>query len=84
MKQLFYTIGEPPGILLRLLPAPQLAIMSLDYGGVMKGLYGEDCLKGETWVEVMESESNRTGKNGETEESDQYDDESEYDYDGED
>ena len=28
MKQLFYTMGEPPGILLSLLPAPQQAIMS--------------------------------------------------------
>lgn len=52
MKQLFYTIGEPPGIFLSLLPAPQQAIMSCDYGSVMKGLYGEDTLEGEEWLEM--------------------------------
>ena len=40
LKQVFYTVGEPPSILLSLLPAPQQAIMSLKYGAVMKGLYG--------------------------------------------
>ncbi|KAL7528153.1 hypothetical protein ACHAXR_002293 [Thalassiosira sp. AJA248-18] len=56
MKQLFYTIGEPPGILLSLLPAPQQAIMSLDYGGVMRGLYDEKVLEGEEWWGGMEEE----------------------------
>ena len=45
LKQVFYTIGEPPSILLSLLPAPQQAIMSLKYGAVMKGLYGEKVLE---------------------------------------
>jgi hypothetical protein len=45
LKQVFYTVGEPPSILLSLLPAPQQAIMSLKYGAVMKGLYGEKVLE---------------------------------------
>ncbi len=40
IKQLFYTIGEPPGILLSLLPAPQQAIMSCDYDEAMRTIYG--------------------------------------------
>lgn len=93
MKQLFYTLGEPPGIFLSLLPAPQQAIMSLDYGGVMKGLYGEKVLEGEEWYvsENMEQEellgktSNEIGGGLEFDDGyDQYDDddESDYDYDG--
>lgn len=42
IKQLFYTIGKPPGILLSLLPAPQQAIMSCDYDMALKSLYGDD------------------------------------------
>lgn len=41
IKQLFYTIGEPPGILLSLLPAPQQAIMSCHYDDALKMVYGE-------------------------------------------
>ena len=41
IKQLFYTIGEPPGILLSLLPAPQQAIMSCHYDDAMRFVYGE-------------------------------------------
>jgi len=41
MKQLFYAIGEPHGLFLSLLPAPQQAIMSCDYDESMKGLYGD-------------------------------------------
>jgi hypothetical protein len=52
MKQLFYTVGEPPGILLSLLPAPQQAIMSLDYGKAMRGLYDEKVLQTEEWYEM--------------------------------
>ena len=42
MKQLFYTVGNPPAILLSLLPAPQQAIMSLNYDAAMTGLYGKE------------------------------------------
>ena len=45
IKQLFYVLGHPPGILLSLLPAPQQAIMSLDYNAAMRDLYGEDSTK---------------------------------------
>ena len=61
MKQLFYTIGEPPGIFLSLLPAPQQAIMSLNYGNVMRGLYGEKVLEkggNEEWLEMDRMEMN--------------------------
>ena len=93
MKQLFYTIGEPPGIFLSLLPAPQQAIMSLNYGNVMRGLYGEKVLEkggNEEWLEMERMEMN----DGTTSEKmmmgdvyddeydgeyDQYDDESDYD-----
>ncbi|KAL7449760.1 hypothetical protein ACHAWC_006475 [Mediolabrus comicus] len=57
MKQLFYTMGEPPGILLSLLPAPQQAIMSLDYGKSMRELYDEKVLQGEEWYEVEKNAS---------------------------
>jgi len=42
IKQLVYTIGKPPGILLSLLPAPRQAIMSCDYDMALKSLYGDD------------------------------------------
>lgn len=42
MKQLFYTVGNPPAILLSLLPAPQQAIMSLNYDAAMTDLYGKE------------------------------------------
>lgn len=57
MKQLFYTMGEPPGILLSLLPAPQQAIMSLDYGKSMRELYDEKVLQGEEWYEMEKNDS---------------------------
>jgi len=40
LKQLFYAIGTPPAIILSLLPAPQQAIMSLNYDLVLQELYG--------------------------------------------
>ena len=97
MKQLFYTIGEPPGIFLSLLPAPQQAIMSLNYGNVMRGLYGEKVLEkggNEEWLEMERMETNDSTTSSEKmiggdvyddlddDEYDQYDDdESDYDSD---
>ena len=92
MKQLFYTIGEPPGIFLSLLPAPQQAIMSLDYGRVMRGLYDEKVLAGEEWLDFeREEEEGRSVIGGDVnefvgeydddgydDEYDEYDDEEEY------
>lgn len=78
IKQAFYAIGEPPGILLSLLPAPQQAIMSLNYASSMKKLYGEDIVKGESWYEDIGAESDY----GEEDEINEYDDE-EYDSDDE-
>ena len=76
IKQLFYAIGEPPGILLSLLPAPQQAIMSLDYASAMRVLYGEDVLRGDSWYEDGEM-----GAEEEEEEADVYDEEEEEEYD---
>lgn len=61
MKQLFYTMGEPPGILLSLLPAPQQAIMSLDYSKAMRKLYDEKVLQGEEWYEMEKEEASAEG-----------------------
>lgn len=98
MKQFFYTMGEPPGILLSLLPAPQQAIMSLDYGSVMRGLYGEKVLEksgvdNEGWLELerreMKSDDGFGGEGLDFDEEDddqedEYDSEEEYDSDDED
>ena len=80
MKRLFYTIGEPPGIFLSLLPAPQQAIMSLDYGDAMRGLYGEEVLENSGQEEWLELEQRRTmmgeeegGSSEEFEFDDEYD-----------
>lgn len=35
-------MGEPPGLFLSLLPAPQQSIMSCDYNKSLRGLYGDD------------------------------------------
>ena len=77
IKQAFYcgALGGCPGILLSLLPAPQQAIMSLDYPSVMKSLYGDDVIK-EGWFEDEESDDGI--------DDDEYDDEDqEYDFDDE-
>mmetsp|Transcript_7774 Transcript_7774/g.15906 ORF Transcript_7774/g.15906 Transcript_7774/m.15906 type:complete len:589 (-) Transcript_7774:189-1955(-) len=87
LKQLFYTIGEPPGILLSLLPAPQQAIMSLDYGGVMRELYGEKVLEGEKWMEMEMRENTRGVAAGDENELDidedleEFDEDSDYEFD---
>ena len=62
LKRLFYTIGEPPGIILSLLPAPQQAIMSCDYSAIMKKLYtsdgknDNDVLEKEGWLLMEQAE----------------------------
>ena len=45
IKQLFYGIGKPPGILLSLLPAPQQKIMDIDIKATMEELYGASSKK---------------------------------------
>ena len=90
LKQLFYTIGEPPGIILSLLSAPQQAIMSLNYGNIMRELHGEKALLGEEWLELERREKEAfvsIGGDIDTDDDefdyDVYDDE-EYDYDSDD
>lgn len=78
IKQAFYAIGEPPGILLSLLPAPQQAIMSLNYINAMKGLYGEDIIKGESWYVESGVESDTEEDEGFNDESEEYDSDDEY------
>lgn len=79
IKQAFYAVGEPPGILLSLLPAPQQAIMSLNYISAMKELYGEDIVKGESWYEDSEAENYDDEEDEPFDESeDEYDSDDEY------
>lgn len=83
MKQLFYTIGEPPGILLSLLPAPQQAIMSLDYGKAMRELYDEKVLQGEEWYEMEQKASDESSDEMFWDEDDydeEYDEDTDDDY----
>jgi len=40
VKQLFYTLSNPPGIFLTLMPAPQQAILSFDIDDAREKLYG--------------------------------------------
>jgi len=56
IKQIFYAIGQPPGILLSLLPAPQQAIMSCDYGQCMRDLYGDDFVGDDVGGHAIEEE----------------------------
>jgi hypothetical protein len=59
-------LGQPPGIILSLLPAPQQAIMSCDYSAVMKKLYSNnnsnnnnndnDVLENEEWLLMEQAE----------------------------
>lgn len=70
LKQLFYTMGEPPGIILSLLPAPQQAIMSCDYSAIMKKLYtsdgknDNDVLEKEEWLLMEQAEIDKMKKYG--------------------
>ena len=66
MKQLFYAIGEPHGLFLSLLPAPQQTIMSLDYNKSLKDLYGDDV--GE-YNELVDSEAG--GYDGDVDDDDE-------------
>ena len=85
LKQVFYTVGEPPSILLSLLPAPQQAIMSLKYGAVMKGLYGEKVLEDsdgidKEWLDLerMEEDEEEMGVGGSSSFGGDLSDEDEY------
>jgi len=42
LKQTFYAMANPPGILLSLLPAPQQAILSFNENDAREELYGTD------------------------------------------
>ena len=80
IKQMFYTIGEPPGILLSLLPAPQQCIMSCQYDEALKGVYGDDV---ENYNDMINENVGDDNDSAITEDSDEdFDDEydGEYDY----
>ena len=81
IKQLFYALGHPPGIFLSLLPAPQQAIMSLDYNAAMRDLYGEDATN-----DLIDSEEEDENDDDEEEENDDdvVEDDSESDFDDDD
>jgi len=69
IKQLFYAVGTPPGILLSLLPAPEQAIMSLDVKKAMRDIYGVEENNGD---ELEEDEEEGLEEESELEE--EYDD----------
>lgn len=80
IKQLFYTIGKPPGILLSLLPAPQQAIMSCDYDLALKSLYGDSISQYNDVIDVSMDKLNDDIEEGGMSdvydsENDEYDDE---------
>lgn len=76
MKQLFYTIGEPPSILLSLLPAPQQTIMGLNYHSAMVNLYGEE---GKSLTAMGGSGSDASDTVSDDDDSDLYHDTDPYD-----
>ena len=84
IKQLFYTIGEPPGILLSLLPAPQQAIMSCDYDTALKDVYGEEVANFNDIISGVQPEEDESdlyeGSDVEESESDEEYDEYDEDY----
>jgi len=80
IKQLVYTIGKPPGILLSLLPAPQQAIMSCDYDEALKGIYGDDVdqfndVINDTNAGIVQDESDFDDEDEDAESDGEYDDE---------
>jgi hypothetical protein len=84
MKQLFYTIGEPPGILLSLLPAPQQTIMSCDYNDSLKSIYGDEiltCNDAVTNHDVNDDDEQISTSAYDSDESDYSQDDDEYDSD---
>lgn len=86
MKQLFYTIGEPPGILLSLLPAPQQTIMSCDYNNSLKSIYGDEiltCNDAVTYQDVIDDDNDEEISTSvyDSDESDYSQDDDEYDSD---
>ena len=80
IKQLFYALGHPPGIFLSLLPAPQQAIMSLDYNAAMRDLYGEDATNSLIDSEEDDNDDNEEENN----DDDDVEDDSESDFDDDD
>ena len=79
MKQLFYTVGKPPAILLSLLPAPQQAIMSLNYDAAMADLYGKAGVSLGSASGRIEGDGGINEEGEEGGDSDPYDDYDEYD-----
>ena len=79
-KQLFYTIGEPPGLFLSLLAAPQQTIMSCSYDDAMKEVYGDDVGK---FNELINGEISSDNDVEDDDDLSSYDDESENEYDDE-
>ena len=72
IKQLFYAIGEPHGILLSLFPAPQQAIMSCNYDEKMMDLYGKDVGLFNDLIFNHEGNDDNVLSNEEQSESDSY------------
>ena len=76
IKQLFYAIGEPPGLFLSLLPAPQQTIMSCDYNKSLRGIYGDEV--GE-YNELLPGDYDTVVKNTDADDSDDFEEDDMYD-----
>lgn len=74
LKQLFYMIGKPPGILLSLLPAPQQAIMAFDMAKSMRAIYGNTIS-----TDVVDSGEDKDYNEEEEEDYDVEEEEEDYD-----
>ena len=78
IKQVLYTLlDHPPGILLSLLPAPQQAMLNLDYDASMQLLYS-------TFSEETKSASAQKDQNNDEETEEDSEDEDDYDSDDDD
>lgn len=80
LKQGFYLLKDPPGILLSLLPAPQQAILSFDMEQSRAALYGEVVQQDED-DEIVQDDDDEEIVQDEDDEDDSYDDETEDEYD---
>jgi len=76
LKQLFYAVGKPPSIILSLLPAPQQAIMSLNYNSALVDLYGE-----KTALEAAKALGISFNLNNDDDDDDDFTDEDDFDSD---
>eukprot|EP00521_Asterionellopsis_glacialis_P006569 CAMPEP_0195283084 /NCGR_PEP_ID=MMETSP0707-20130614/1752_1 /TAXON_ID=33640 /ORGANISM="Asterionellopsis glacialis, Strain CCMP134" /LENGTH=539 /DNA_ID=CAMNT_0040342195 /DNA_START=142 /DNA_END=1761 /DNA_ORIENTATION=- len=85
VKQLFYTLSNPPGIFLTLMPAPQQAILSFDIDDAREKLYGSTTTASDAASQQNEEEEDMEDESSSSMmEEDDDSDSSDYDSDSED